>query len=323
MPSGERIEAITLTNASGMSVTVTTYGATLLSVKTPSRSSAMAEELTLCHTNLDALRTHSPYYGATVGRVGNRTAKGAYKVDGVAYSGAVNNGPNHLHGGLVGFDKRVWAPRVAVTPTTALVEFSYVSADGEEGYPGELRCTSSYTLTSANELKMELVATTDKPTPVALTNHTYWNLTGGCRSSVLDHELQLHCPLYTPTDATQVPTGEFAPVEGTHFDFTKPTRVGARIAGVDGGGAVGYDHNFVRALPLPATGLALGTAPLAVLHDPASGRTMKVDTNACGVQVRGWVGVRPPLLVHWCFLGRRWSPSPTFVPSSLPSVVHG
>ena len=163
MPSGARADRITLTNSSGMSVCVSNYGATLLSVKVPSAAGA-AEEVTLCHDNLDALRTDSPYYGATIGRVANRTAKGAYKVDGTSYSGVVNNGLNHLHGGTVGFDKVMWDPRVRISAGAARVDFSYVSPDGEEGYPGTLAVTASYTLTADNELHMQWVATTDKAT---------------------------------------------------------------------------------------------------------------------------------------------------------------
>ena len=162
--SGAPVEAFTLRNSGGMSVEVTTYGATILSVKVPPRGGGTAEEVTLCHSDLPSLQKASPYFGCTVGRVANRISKGSYKVDGKSFSGVVNNGVNHLHGGAIGFDKVLWAPRVYVTPSTAGVEFSYVSKDGEEGYPGNLAVKADYRLTSTNELIMEFTATTDAPT---------------------------------------------------------------------------------------------------------------------------------------------------------------
>jgi aldose 1-epimerase len=280
LPSGRAAHAITLSNPAGMSVCLTTFGATVLSVKVPS-SAGGAEEVTLCHTNLQELSTASPYFGATVGRVANRTAKGRFEVDGKAYACAVNNGPNHLHGGLVGFDKVIWQSRVVVNSGEAAVEFSYTSPAGEEGYPGTLQATATYSLTASNELKMDFTATSDAATPVNLCNHTYWNLSGNCRTKILDHLLTLHMPFYTPTDATQIPTGEILPVAGTIFDFTKATRIGERIDRVDGGGAAGYDHNYARALD---AGFTHGLSTIALLEDPASGRKMKVETNAPGVQ---------------------------------------
>ena len=150
----------------------------------------------------------------------------------------VNNGPNSLHGGTVGFDKVVWEARTYVTASAAGVSFTYTSKDGEEGYPGTVQATADYRLTSDNEVRMEFTATTDAPTPINLCNHTYWNLSGDLRASIHDHVLQLNMPLYTPVDASSIPTGEIAPVAGTHFDFTTPTRIGERIMGVDGGGGV-------------------------------------------------------------------------------------
>jgi aldose 1-epimerase len=297
LPDGRAVEAFMLRNAAGLSVEVTTYGATVLSVRVPPPRGGPAEEVTLCHASLESLRAASPYFGATIGRVANRVAKGAYVVDGVARRGVVNNGANHLHGGAVGFDKVLWAPRVYVTPAAAGVEFSYVSPDGEEGYPGTLAVTADYRLTADNELRMEFTATTDAPTPVNICNHTYWNLSGGLKTGIHDHTLQLFAPFYTPSDATQIPTGVVAPTAGTHFDFAAPTRIGERIMGVDGGGAPGYDHNFVRSAEAARAGLAHGLSPIAVAHDPKSGRTMTVSTNAPGVQfytVRRASAVRPP-----------------------------
>ena len=166
--TGANVEAFTLKNAAGMSVEVTTYGATILSVKVPAAGHG-SEEMTLCHTDLPSLQTASPYFGTTVGRVANRIAKGEYSVDGKAFKGVINNGKNHLHGGTIGFDKVLWAPRVYVTPSTAGVEFSYTSPDGEEGYPGTLSVKADYRLTAENVLMMEFTATTDAPTVSANT----------------------------------------------------------------------------------------------------------------------------------------------------------
>jgi aldose 1-epimerase len=296
--SSRTIERTTLTNSAGMSLCLTNYGATILSVKVPSRGGGPASEVTLCHTNLEDLRAHSPYFGCTVGRVANRIAKGQYSVDGKAYAAPVNNGPNALHGGLRGFDKVVWESTTYCTPSAAGVRFTYVSVDGEEGYPGTLTATADYRLTEANEVRMEFSATTDAPTPVNLCNHTYWNLCGDLRANVHDHVMQLHMPLYTPIDASCIPTGEVAPVKGTHFDFTAPTRIGERIMGVDGGGAPGYDHNYVRSAALPPGGFSHGLFPIARVTEPSSGRTMVVESNAPGVQfytVRAQ-GLRPACL---------------------------
>jgi aldose 1-epimerase len=282
--SGRSIERTTLTNANGMSLSLTNYGATVLSVLVPSRGGGPASEVTLCHTNLEDLRAHSPYFGCTVGRVANRIALGKYSVDGKAYSAPVNNGPNALHGGVTGFDKVVWDATTYCTPSAAGVRFTYVSKDGEEGYPGTLTATADYRLTEANEVRMEFTATTDAPTPVNLCNHTYWNLSGDLRSNVHDHVMQLHMPLYTPIDASCIPTGEVAPVKGTHFDFTTPTRIGERIMGVDGGGAPGYDHNYVRSATLPSGGFSHGLHPIARVTEATSGRSMEVESNAPGVQ---------------------------------------
>ncbi len=205
----------------------------------------------------------------------------------------VNNGPNSLHGGTVGFDKVVWDARTYVTPSAAGVSFTYTSKDGEEGFPGTVQATADYRLTSDNEVRMEFTATTDAPTPINLCNHTYWNLSGDLRASIHDHVLQLNMPLYTPVDASSIPTGEIAPVAGTHFDFTTPTRIGERIMGVDGGGgSAGYDHNYVRTREPPPGGFTRGLFPIAHVHEPTSGRTMTVETNAPGVQfyTGNWLG---------------------------------
>ena len=192
----------------------------------------------------------------------------------------------------MGFDKVVWEARTYVTPTAAGVHFTYTSKDGEEGFPGTLLASADYRLTDANEVRMEFTATTDKPTPVNLCNHTYYNLCGDAARSVHDHVMQLDMPFYTPIDASCIPTGVVAPVAGTHFDFTAPTRIGARIMGVLDSGAPGYDHNYVRARALPPGGFSQGLHQIARVSEPVSGRVMTVESNAPGVQfyTGNWLG---------------------------------
>lgn len=221
LPDGRAVEAFSLRNALGMSVDVTTYGAIVLSVKVPAKAGGPAEEVTLCHSDLEKLRTASPYFGATVGRVANRVAKGAYVVDGRAHAGAVNNGANHLHGGLVGFDKVLWAPRVYVTPAAAGVEFSYTSPAGEEGYPGTLTTKADYRLTAENELIMEFTATTDAPTPVNICNHTC-----ACGGVVVrraaPRRARRRPPLTLPPAATSDPARRLEPLGRPEAQHPRP-----------------------------------------------------------------------------------------------------
>jgi len=267
-----------------MEVSLTNYGATIVSVKVPSKGSPAAEEVTLCPQTLDALRANGGYLGATVGRVANRIAKGTFTVGGRTYATAQNNGPNTLHGGAMGYDKRLWAAEVFSRGSSAGVTFSLKSHDGEEGFPGAISVRATYALTEANELTMRFEATdASRPTPINLCNHAYWNLTGGLRAKIADHVLTLNAPFYTPVDATQIPTGA-EPVSGTPFDFTRPTRIGERMLQVDGGGEPGYDHNWCRAGDAKEAA-SLGMGVVAVVHEPASGRTMTVSTTAPGVQL--------------------------------------
>ena len=272
---GKAVEMFTLTNANGVEVRAITYGAIVTSIRVPDRAGAMAD-VVLGFDRLDGYLGTHPYFGTIVGRYGNRIAGGKFTLDGKTYTLATNNGPNHLHGGKVGFDKAVWTGAAAAPG--ARVVLTHTSPDGDEGYPGTLKATVTYTLTDHNELVVDYLATTDKATPINLTQHTYFNLAG--TGDILGHELTLHADRYTPVDATLIPTGELAPVAGTPFDFRKPTPVGARIDGAHeqlkhGGG---YDHNFVL------NGKAGELRPAARLADPKSGRTLDVSTTEPGVQ---------------------------------------
>lgn len=274
---GQEVKIYTLTNKNGLVAKVMTYGALLTELHVPDRNGVLAD-VVLGFDNLAAYLTCSTYFGATTGRVANRIAKGKFTLDGKEYKLATNNGLNHLHGGLVGFDKRIWKAKEVPADSGRSVKFTYRSADGEEGYPGNLDVDVTYTLTSENELKIEYKAVTDKPTPINLTNHSYFNLAGAGSGTILDHELTLIADHYTPVDETGIPTGEIAAVEGTVMDFTKPTTIGARIEQLIGNPG-GYDHNYVL-------NSQNGTmAPAARVYEPKSGRVLEVLTTEPGVQL--------------------------------------
>ena len=275
---GQAVDLYTLTNANGVVARVMTYGALLTELHVPDRAGTMAD-VVLGFKTLAAYEGDHPYFGATIGRVGNRIAKGKFKLDGREYTLATNNGPNHLHGGPRGFDKRVWKAQAVPSPSGAAVKFTYVSADMEEGYPGTLTATVMYTLTNANELRLDYTATTDKPTIVNLTNHSYFNLAGEGEGTILDHELTIMADRFTPVDDTLIPTGEIATVRGTVMDFTRSTPIGARIAQVPGAPPGGYDHNYV----LSHGGGVLAMS--ATVREPKSGRVMDVLTTEPGVQL--------------------------------------
>ena len=277
MPDGTAVESFTLRNAHGIEVKAITYGGIIVSLRAPDRAGKF-DDVVLGYDDLAGYLRQSPYFGAIVGRYGNRIAKGRFTLDGKTYTLATNNGPNHLHGGVKGFDKVVWKGEPASTGDAASVTFRYTSPDGEEGYPGTLSARVTYTLTDRDELSFEYSATADKATPVNLTQHSYFNLAG--TGDILGHELTLDADRFTPVDATLIPTGKLASVSGTPFDFRKPTAIGARIGQDDeqlryGGG---YDHNFV----LNRNGDGLVHA--ARLVDPRSGRTVDIQTTEPGVQ---------------------------------------
>jgi aldose 1-epimerase len=272
LPDGQAVDLYTLTNDKGVKARLTTYGAILVSLEVPDRDGKMGD-IVLGYETLEAYVKNSPYFGAIVGRYGNRIAKGLFTLDGATYKLATNNGENHLHGGLKGFDKVVWGAQVIKEAGRVGVKLTYVSKDGEEGYPGNLKVTVAYTLNNDNELAIAYEATTDKATPVNLTHHSYWNL-GGAKADILGHELQLFADKYTPVDAGLIPTGVLAPVKGTAMDFTAPMAIGARIAKVEGG----YDHNYVLNLESEEA------IPAARLSDPKSGRVLEIRTTEPGIQ---------------------------------------
>lgn len=276
MPDGAPVMQITLRNAKGMVASVIAYGAILTELQVPDRRGAQTNVV----LGADTLDQYLKGFGgaaAVIGRVANRIAKARFTLDGVEYQLAANSGPNHIHGGRVGFARVLWQARaLPASVREASAQFTYVSRDGEEGYPGKLTVRVTYTLTDANELRVEYEATTDKATPVNLTNHAYFNLAGF--GDVLDHELWLAADRYTPADDQLIPTGDMASVKGTPLDFTTATRIGARIEQLKPK-LSGYDHNYV----INHGGASLALA--ARLTEPGSGRVMEVRTTEPGVQV--------------------------------------
>jgi len=279
-PGGESATLYTLKNKNGMEMRVTDYGAIIVSLTAPDRNGRMAD-VVLGYDTIDEYIKETPYFGCIVGRYGNRIANGKFRLDGKTYTLAANDGPNHLHGGKVGFDKVMWdATPVAQAGATGL-RFHRVSPDGEEGYPGNLDTTMTYWLTDDNELRIEYLARTDKATPVNLTHHSYFNLAGQGEGDILGHELMIAADRFTPVDATLIPTGELAPVEGTPFDFRKPTAIGLRVNSDHEQmkrGPGGYDHNFV----FERWDKTL--RPCASVYEPKSGRYMEILTTEPGIQ---------------------------------------
>jgi aldose 1-epimerase len=282
-PGGEPVDLYTLHSAAGMVVRISSYGGTIVSLEVPDVSGRLAD-LVLGFDSLEGYTNPgyvkaNPYFGALIGRYANRIAAGQFPLDGRIYRLATNDGPNHLHGGVRGFDKVVWDARPAGGSEPRL-ELHYASKDGEEGYPGNLDARVTYTLTASNELKIDYSATTDRDTVVNLTNHSYFNLNGAGNGDILGHELQVDADRFTPIDDHLIPTGELRPVKGTPFDFTRPTAIGARIGSKDPQllAGKGYDHNFV----LNNAGGALKHA--ATVREPVSGRWLEISTTEPGLQ---------------------------------------
>jgi aldose 1-epimerase len=276
----ENVEIFTLTNINGIEVRVMTYGAAVVSLRTPDRAGNL-KNIVLGFDSFEPYLAGVPYFGATVGRYANRIANGRFTLDGKTYQLPQNNGPNSLHGGTRGFDKRVWRAQVLQSTTGPSLRLSYRSAAGEEGYPGELIAHVTYRLQDDNSLAIDYDATTTAPTPINLANHAYFNLTGDPEQSVLGHVLTIHADRFTPVDATLIPTGELRAVAGTPLDFRAPRLIGSHIDDEDEQLRFGhgYDQNWVLNQSVPAT---LSTA--ALLTDPLSGRTLEIRTTQPGLQ---------------------------------------
>lgn len=320
---GEVVEKFTLRNANGMEVDIISWGAAITRILVPDRNGNLAD-VALAFDKLEPYLDRNPYFGSVVGRYGNRIAKGRFTLNGVEYKLATNDGENHLHGGERGFDRRLWKAKTSTSPEGQSVELTYVSPDGEEGYPGTLTATVTYTLTPQNAIRMEYRATTDKDTIVNLTNHAYFNLAGHGNGTILDHVLMIDADRFTPVDRGLIPTGELRPVQGTPFDFRKPTAIGARINVNDeqlkfGGG---YDHNFVL-------NGQMGTMRLAArVVEPKSGRTLEVHTTEPGIQfysgnfldgVAGKEGKTYPYRGGFCLESQHFPDSPN--KPNFPSTV--
>lgn len=279
LPDGTTVDGYTIRNSRGTTMHVITYGGIITSLRTADRAGAL-DDIVLGFDSLAGYLKDSPYFGAIVGRYANRIAKGQFTLDGKTYQLPVNNGQNSLHGGTRGLDKVVWDAQQFEHPHSAGVVLTHVSPDGDQGYPGRLSLRVTYTLDDENRLTVDYHATTDKATPINISQHSYFNLTGGAKRDILDHVLQLDASRYTPVDTTLIPTGELPSVSGTPFDFRKPTAIGARIGEPNEQLEIagGYDHNFV----LDRKGA--GQARAAHVLEPTSGRTLDVTTDQPGVQ---------------------------------------
>ena len=278
LPDGTEVSLYTLKNTAGTEMLVTNYGGIITALKTADKNGTF-EDIVLGYDSLAGYLKAPSFFGALVGRYGNRIAKGKFALDGKTYSLVLNNGPNHLHGGTKGFDKVVWNADAYSTPEGAALKLTYLSKDMEEGYPGNLQVEVVYTLTNDNALKIDYTATTDKKTIINLTNHSYFNLSGNTKRDILDHTLSLAASKFLPVDKTLIPTGDLKDVKGTSFDFTTPTVIGERINAkeqqIEFGG--GYDHCWVLDKPD-------SLSPFATVYDSISGRFMEVFTTEPAVQ---------------------------------------
>jgi aldose 1-epimerase len=279
IPDGPPVTIYTLRNDKGMEVRILNYGGIVQSLKVPDKNGKF-DDVVLGYDSLGGYLTNSPYFGALIGRYGNRIGGGKFTLEGKTYKLAANNGPNSLHGGIKGFDKVVWQASPSLTPDGPALELTYVSQDGEEGFPGNLKVTAIYTLTDNNELHLSFTATTDQPTLCNLTQHSYFNLRGQGNGDVLGHEVCINSDKITPVDKDLITTGEYAPVDGTPFDFRKPTAIGARINDPNQQlqFGTGYDHNWVINKPLGKLGLQ------ARVFEPATGRVLEMWSTEPGVQ---------------------------------------
>ena len=297
---GKETGLYTLKNRKGLIAQITNYGAIIVSIYIPDRSGAMADIVQGYDTIQEYINGNGPYMGAICGRCANRIAKGKFNLLDKEYTLAINNGPNHLHGGLKGFSMKVWD---VISASSSSVRMEYLSVDGEEGYPGNLKVSVTYTLTDNDELKIDYSATTDKTTVINLASHSYFNLAGEGSGSIYDHELIINGIFYTPTDETSVPTGEICRVEGTPMDFRVPKRIGKDIDvdNVQLKYGAGYDHNWVLQHRTGTLGLA------AAVKDPVSGRIMEIYTTQPGVQfyTANWIDNEPGKSGK--NYGRRWS----------------
>ncbi len=302
LSDGRNVERYDLSLDSGVSASIINWGATLISMRMPDRDGRI-DEITLGYDALQPYLTRHPYLGSTVGRVCNRTARGRFTLDGVEYELATNNPPNHLHGGHDGFDRRLWQAQDISDEVGPAVRMTHFSRDGDEGYPGNVAAHVTFRLLDMDgpALSMEYEATTDRRTPINLTNHAYWNLHGEGSGDVLDHELTIHADAYLPVDGTLIPTGEVRAVDGTPMDFRKPVTIGARIAQVPGG----YDHCYA---------LDESAEPAATVRSPRSGRVMHVYTSEPGIQfytgnfLKGEPGRGAPMHKHagLCLETQHW-----------------
>ena len=276
---GQAVDLYTLSNPSGMKAKITNYGGIVTELHVPDKNGDNGD-VVLGYDKLSSYIEASPYFGCITGRYANRIAKGRFTIDGNEYKLATNNGDNHLHGGVAGLDKKVWSAKEVKGVGRAGIEFSYLSPDGEEGYPGNLHCKVTYWLTVQNEIEIQYEATTDKSTHLNLTHHSYFNLAGAGSGDILDHEVELFADKFVPTDATNIPLGELAPVKGTPFDFLTPHKIGARIGEKNQQLKVGlgYDHNWV----INSTGKGIELA--ARVTEEKSGRVMEVLTDQPGIQ---------------------------------------
>lgn len=276
---GRQIDLYTLSNSRGMQVSITNYGGTIVSIKVPDKNGDLAD-VVLGYDDLAGYEGGKAYLGATIGRYANRIAAGKFSLHGNTYTLPKNNGPNTLHGGAIGFNKRVWVAKDVSMSAGQSLELTYLSKDGEEGFPGNLSLKVVFSLADTNELRIDYGATTDKNTVLNLTNHSYFNLAGQGEGNILNHQVTIHASRFTPVDATLIPTGELRNVKGTPFDFNEASAIGARIESEDEQLklAKGYDHNWIL------DGNAGTLRPAAEAYDPKSGRVLEVSTTEPGIQ---------------------------------------